>query len=342
MNKEYKNNLTSPLLSVIVPFYNSEKYFSECLKSVINQTLKNIEIILIDDCSTDGSAEIAQKYANKDKRIKILKHNKNKGQGEARNTGLEIAKGKYIGFLDSDDYLATDIFEKAVCKAEDTAAIGVSFNVYLFDENKIKDFINLPDDIFIDKIIEGTVMWSAIYDRSFIQREINLTFPKNRNVGQDSYFHQIFQAEGAKRKKNRVHIKDFGYYYRDTTGSTTKQSGRVITYIQTYNDLLKEAQRRQLDDTYMKLGYVAPQIKRNYWYATLSYLAELKEQFENNGITPDYLAKHQKGYDFITDKMIRDVACLTRSPFIFWLKCKRKSLCKRIKEYISFKKAKKK
>jgi len=339
MNEKHKNNPDLPLLSVIVPFYNVEKYFSKCLETLVNQTLKDIEIILIDDCSTDGSAEIAQEYAKRDIRIKILNHEKNKGQGEARNTGLKTAKGKYVAFLDSDDYLATDICEKAVCKAEETAATGVSFNVYKFNGDKIKDYVNIQEHTLIDKISEQTVMWGTIYNRSFIQ-ENNLTFPKNRNAGEDIYFHQIFQAEAAKRKKKRVHIKDFGYYYRDTIGSESKQFDKLITYPQTYKEMLKEASQRQLDDTYMKIGYVAPHVKRNYRYATLSHLAELKELFENNGITADFLSKYQEEYDFITDKMIQDVKCLTRSPFVFWLKCKRKLFNRRLKEYISFKKAK--
>lgn len=339
MNEKHKDNPDFPLLSVVVPFYNAEKYFSKCLESLVNQTLKNIEIILIDDCSTDGSAKIAQEYAKRDIRIKILKHKKNKGQSEARNTGLKAAKGKYVAFLDHDDYLSTDIYEKAIYKAEEVAAIGVSFNVYLFNENKIKDFINIQEHTLIDKINERTVMWNTIYNRNFIQ-EIDLTFPKNRNIGDDTYFHQIFQSEAAKRKKKRVHIKDFGYYYRDTIGSASKQCDIVITYLQSCKEMLKEAQRRQLDDTYIKIGCLAAQVKRNYWYATLSYLTELKELFENNGITADFLSKYQEEYDFITDKLIQDVECLTRSPFIFWLKCKRKLFNKRMKKYISFKRVK--
>jgi glycosyltransferase involved in cell wall biosynthesis len=99
----YQNSPSSTLVSIIVPFYKVEKYFVECLESVVNQSYKNLEIILIDDCSPDGSLAIARAYAAKDDRISIIRHDVNKGLGGARNTGLAAATGDYIWFIDSDD-----------------------------------------------------------------------------------------------------------------------------------------------------------------------------------------------------------------------------------------------
>lgn len=96
-----------PLVSVIVPIYNVEKYLSKCIESIINQTLSNIEIILINDGSTDSSGVIADNYAKNDSRIKVI-HKKNGGQGSARNIGIELASGEYIGFVDSDDWIDLD------------------------------------------------------------------------------------------------------------------------------------------------------------------------------------------------------------------------------------------
>ena len=96
-----KNN---PLVSIIIPIYNTKKYFKTCLDSVINQTYQNLEIILVDDGSTDDSGKIADDYAKKDKRIKVI-HQKNQGQSTARNVGLKKATGNYISFVDSDDEL---------------------------------------------------------------------------------------------------------------------------------------------------------------------------------------------------------------------------------------------
>ena len=97
------------LISLIIPVYNTEQFLRRCLDSVINQTYKNLEIILIDDGSTDNSGKICDEYVLKDNRIKVL-HIENGGPSYARNKGLEIAKGDYIGFVDSDDYVDKDIF----------------------------------------------------------------------------------------------------------------------------------------------------------------------------------------------------------------------------------------
>lgn len=97
-------------ISVIIPVYNVEKYIKKCIDSVINQTYKNLEIILIDDGSKDNSPQICDEYAKKDNRIKVI-HKENEGQSVARNLGLDIATGRYIGFVDSDDYIKENMFE---------------------------------------------------------------------------------------------------------------------------------------------------------------------------------------------------------------------------------------
>ena len=98
------------LISIIIPVYNVEQYLSRCIDSVINQTYKNLEIILIDDGSTDDSGEICDEYALKDNRIKVM-HKQNGGVSSARNEGLDISKGNYIGFIDSDDFIEKDMYE---------------------------------------------------------------------------------------------------------------------------------------------------------------------------------------------------------------------------------------
>ena len=94
---------STPKVSIIVPVYNVKKYITQCIDSVLNQEYINIELILIDDGSNDGSEIICEEYAQKDDRIKVI-HKKNEGQSIARNLGIDIASGKYIFFLDSDDY----------------------------------------------------------------------------------------------------------------------------------------------------------------------------------------------------------------------------------------------
>ena len=99
-----------PLLSVIIPVYKVEKYLRQCVDSVINQTYKNLEIILVDDGSPDNCGKICDEYAEKDKRVKVI-HQLNKGLSGARNTGTEQASGEYIAFVDSDDWLDVHMYE---------------------------------------------------------------------------------------------------------------------------------------------------------------------------------------------------------------------------------------
>jgi len=118
-------------ISVIIPVYNAEKYLHQCLESVVNQTLNEIEIICVDDCSTDSSCDILQSYAAIDERLKVINFDKNKSAVQARKTGVLAAVGKYIMFVDADDYLVTGALEFAYALAEksDTDIIHFGANV---------------------------------------------------------------------------------------------------------------------------------------------------------------------------------------------------------------------
>lgn len=114
------------LVSVVLPIYNVERYLSRCLKSIVNQTYDNLEIILVDDGSLDNCPQLCEKWARKDNRIKVV-HKENAGLGMARNTGIENATGQYICFFDSDDYIALDTIEKCYRLAEKEKADIVTF-----------------------------------------------------------------------------------------------------------------------------------------------------------------------------------------------------------------------
>ena len=116
----------NPKVSIVVPMYGVEKYLEKCVNSLIHQTLKDIEIILVDDGSPDKCGEIAEQYAKNDARIKVI-HQKNAGLGPARNTGMEVAVGEYIGFVDSDDWVNETMFEhlyNAALKGNADIAVG--------------------------------------------------------------------------------------------------------------------------------------------------------------------------------------------------------------------------
>lgn len=168
--------------SVIIPVYNVEKYLKECLDSVIGQTLNDIEVVCVDDGSTDGSLKILQEYAEKDGRIKVVSQ-QNKGAGAARNYGFTLAKGKYIYFMDSDDYCDRDLLQKTVNTAEETGADIVAFHYSIFDEQgnvekrngyqkdkvsdtqKVVSYRDLPKCIM--SFINPTP-WNKLYRRAFV------------------------------------------------------------------------------------------------------------------------------------------------------------------------------
>jgi glycosyltransferase involved in cell wall biosynthesis len=174
----------APKVSVIIPFYNVEDYIEDCLKSVLTQTLKDIEVILINDASTDGTRSIAQKYADKDKRIKILDVKTRNGQGYARNRGIEIAKGEYIGFVDSDDFVEKDMFQILYNKAVQTDSDITMCQVREYDDMNgeyiSSDYYALAclgtfeDNVFSaedtkDCLLDINVaLWNKIYKREYL------------------------------------------------------------------------------------------------------------------------------------------------------------------------------
>jgi len=183
------NNLK---LSVIIPIYNTEKYLRQCLDTIINQTLKEIEIILIDNGSTDSSKLIIQEYKKLDDRIIIIENKENVTAGEARNQGLEIATGQYLSFLDSDDYFELDMLEQIYNSCiENNCEIGI-FNATAFDnltgkelwelkppyffakQNKIKKIKPIEYKDYLFDIFPGYA-WNKIFKTSFV-KENNIKF----------------------------------------------------------------------------------------------------------------------------------------------------------------------
>ena len=178
----------TPKVSVIVPCYNVSLYIERCLDSLINQTLADIEIICVDDRSTDNTLQIIQMYAKKDKRIKIIKHEVNKGVAVARNSALDVAKGEYIGFVDPDDYVDTNFYEKLYNAVVSTNSIVAKANVICFS-NAVNDFVNYHSNELIkrDILYFSSSFWSAIYNRKFLEKH-SIRFPDEIRTAQDTVF----------------------------------------------------------------------------------------------------------------------------------------------------------
>lgn len=162
------------LISIIIPVYKVEKYLEKCIQSVINQTYENLQIILVDDGSPDNCGKICDEYAKKDHRIEVI-HKSNGGLSDARNKGLEIAKGEYIGFVDSDDYIESDMYE-VLYNLLKQYNVDVSIcNFYTVSQgriaiknadNGIKEYnrIEILKEILLDNDIQSYA-WNKLYKR---------------------------------------------------------------------------------------------------------------------------------------------------------------------------------
>lgn len=205
-------------ISIIVPIYNVEKYLRDCIETIINQTYKNIEIILVNDGSTDSSLEICKEYAQINDKIKIV-DKKNGGLSAARNTGLEHATGKYIMFIDSDDYLALNSCEVLYNAIKDTEFEFVTAN-FAFTNN---DGTPWKKPMFSEKF-QNTSLDIEDYKKSFylVNSAVwNKIFRKEFLDNNDLKFEVGFLAEDAVfttlaflKAKKTYYIKDVVYYYR--------------------------------------------------------------------------------------------------------------------------------
>lgn len=228
-------------ISVIIPVYNTEKYLKRCLDSVINQTLKDIEIICINDASTDGSLNILKDYAAKDNRIKIIDLSQNVGAGKARNIGIENANGEYIGFIDSDDFIDLDFYEKLYSKAVSDNYDVVKGNIYDYDDNTsnavLTDFYNQNGKIKQNKINFLYGFTSAIYNRNFIHSH-NIHFPNNLSYFEDPYF----SIQVAILSEHIGIADDAEYFYVRHFGSATKQifsKKKTVDFLQSVDEIMK-------------------------------------------------------------------------------------------------------
>ena len=140
-------------VTVVVPVYNAERHLEKCVDSILNQTYRNLEVLLIDDESTDQSGRLCEKFQKADSRVKVI-HKKNGGAGSARNAGIDLAKGKYLLFVDSDDYLDEKLIRKAVYLAEEEKADMVLFDYMEVDASHAIFEVEVPRE-WIGKTVGG-------------------------------------------------------------------------------------------------------------------------------------------------------------------------------------------
>lgn len=210
----------SNLISVIVPVYNVEKYLHKCIDSIINQTYKNLEIILVDDGSTDESGKICDKYKEADNRITVI-HKKNGGLSDARNAGLKAATGDFIAFADSDDWIDTNAYNEMITVLTDNNADISACNIaYIFEDKTEVPAVNISKNIFtaeeaIGQLICGigfrAVAWNKLYRKSCIN---NMSFEAGK-THEDEFFTYKVLANAEKL----VFINKPLYFYRQRSTS---------------------------------------------------------------------------------------------------------------------------
>ncbi len=252
-------------VSIIVPVYNIEKYLAKCLDSLINQTLEDIEIICVNDGSTDNSAEILNEYAQKDCRIKIINQD-NAGLSAARNTGINAANGEYIGYVDSDDWIDLNFYEKLYNAAKDTDADIVVAGIKRVGGEHYKEKVflkfeepatteNTDEKFRLCDIPDKSYVWNKIYKLSEIKKH-NLYFRVGVNYEDIIYAPKIIHT-----LKRLTTVPDTYYYYLKRRGSI-----------------------------------VAQKSQKKYFYAAME---EAKKYFEENNINIDDHLTNQKKYKIL-------------------------------------------
>ena len=306
-----------PKISIVIPVYNAEKYLTECLNSVVNQTMREIQIICVNDGSPDNSRTILQDYADRDPRIEII-DKPNGGQASARNAAFPNVKGKYTYFVDADDWLELNLCEKTYQKAEETNAEITLFFYHSYNpdrtvqnwhNNKARS-ISPCDKTSVEEklpILDLPSAWCKIFRTDFLQ--INkITFPEGL-VHDDTFVN--WQAVTLAQKI--AVVPERLYHYRHTPGSITlsisRQSGgdRALHMVPIYN---------KIQDFLIESGYYAAyhdtfiSAKLGMWFGRYQILpASLKPRFAEmirDSLTED----DRKFYRDSTNRQLRRLARL--------------------------------
>ena len=230
-----------------MPIYNSEKFLRSCLDSIVNQTYRDLEIILIDDGSTDGSGSVCDEYAEKDERIKVV-HKANAGQSAARNDGLSLASGDYIGFVDSDDAVSPQMFEymASAVAGKDIAICGynnVGEDTVISASPKNADPLEI-EELEMDELWNEVVgkLNNAVWNKLFKREALDgLSFDTQMRHGEDF----IFNIEALTRCSSGVSVKNKLYYYVQHSGSITGSgfSQKSLTEISSKDRILELVER---------------------------------------------------------------------------------------------------
>lgn len=271
-------------VSIIVPVYNSEKFLDRCILSILNQKLKEFELILIDDGSTDNSLKICKKHASKDKRIKVI-NKENGGVSSARNLGLKMAVGKYVGFVDSDDYIEPTMYFKMYEKAK-TGFDIVNCDYYdCINGIKTKCKTNFKKNVqitqtmmveYLSKAHQSNVIWFTwrnIYKREMLENN-NITFDESLKIGEDP----LFNLYAFYHSKSTISIDKALYNYDTNLESLTQTKHKKD--LLTKFDIQYKAKKKFYNNTGL-YSFCRNDFHKNYIEHSLMML--IKNVYNSNG-----------------------------------------------------------
>ena len=324
-----------PKVSIVIPTYNVENYLHECMESVVNQTLRDIEIICINDGSTDGSLEILRKYADRDERV-ILIDKKNEGYGVGMNTGMDIATGEYIGIVEPDDFVPLTMYEDLYNIAKENELDFVKADFYRFTRDERTGKLNLVynrldssgenynqvispfEKPYVTKFIMNT--WSGIYRRQFIEEHhIRHNTTPGAAFQDNGFFWQTFMYA------KRCMFLDRPYYMnrRDNPNSSVKNKEKVYCMNIEYDfirDIFMQKENEKLWDRFkyyfnykryfsylFTLGRISKEFKRGY-------VERISREFKR--------ARSQDELDFkvFTPNTRKKISLLIQKPTVYYWK----------------------
>jgi glycosyltransferase involved in cell wall biosynthesis len=330
----FLNMVNNPKISVVIPVYNAEKYLLECLDSVVNQTLKDIEIICVNDGSTDNSSAILEEYESQDERIKII-NKPNSGYGHTMNVGLDNAAGEYIGIVESDDFVKPDMYETLYSLAAkyDLDLIKADFYRFVEHRGKLKLYynnltgnkkyynnriINAWDDPLIFRFIMNT--WAGIYKKCFIEK---YHIRHNETPGasyQDNgfWFQTLCRAE-------RVYYLDKPFYMnrRDNPNSSVKSKDKIFCMCEEY-DFIKNYLNRnpELKSRYI---YIYSLKKYHNYISTYNRIAVEYKLLFLNRFSDEFKQAIDKGeidQNYFNLNEWKTLCDIINSPYEYYLKTK--------------------
>lgn len=285
--------MTNILISVIIPVFNAEKYLDECIKSILNQSEKNIEIIIIDDGSTDNSYKICLKYQKEDKRIKIFRQ-ENKGVSSARNLGIQNSLGKYLYFMDADDVLNKSMFYDFLnLNVDDDSLYAFGWKKYYKDtnindleikRNTLKKLYNLKEIILLDTEI-SSFLFNKIYLRKIIL-DNHILFDEDIHYCEDMKFNYSY----INYVRTLTYNDKKYYYYRMRKNSAT---GNYVSF--------KNLSVFNVFEYFIKDNQDNPLIYYNYCFAYIINYYKFRRKFKNYNFNEKIINKKM---DVIKSKYI--------------------------------------